>query len=56
MTDIQIRALRNRTAHYLSHEVARSAGLNSLAELTQFVAGNFFPSPEQLTRLATRVG
>jgi hypothetical protein len=56
MTYIQIRALQNRAAHYLSYEVARSAGLNSLAELQQFVAGTFQLSPEQLTWLARRVG
>lgn len=56
MTAIQIRALRNRAFHYLSYEVALSAGMTGLAQLTQFVAGTYHPSDDQLTRLATRIG
>jgi hypothetical protein len=56
MTEIQINKLRNFTWHYLSYEVAISAGMPGLASLEQFVAGTFHPSPEQLQRLATRIG
>jgi hypothetical protein len=56
MTQRQIRALRKRTWHYLSYEVAISAGMTGLAELEQFLAGTFHPSPDQLTRLANCIG
>ena len=49
MTSVQIRALRDRTWHYLSYEVAIYAGMTGLAELQQFVAGTFHPS-ERSTR------
>lgn len=56
MTYLQINALRNRTAHYLSYEVAISSGMTGLADLEQFVAGNFHPTEDQLVRLANRTG
>jgi hypothetical protein len=51
---MNIKRIRDRTAHYLSDEVAASAGM-SLAELQQFVAGNFHPNREQIEALARRL-
>ena len=56
MSYLQIQALRNQAAHFLSYEVARSAGMPSLASLEQFVAGTFHPSQDQLVKLANRIG
>lgn len=56
MTYLQINALRNRTWHYLSYEVAISAGMTGLADLEQFCAGAYHPPEEILVRLANRIG
>jgi hypothetical protein len=56
MTEIQITALRNRTWHYLSYEVAIFAGMTGVNQLQQFVAGTYHPTEEQLIRLANRTG
>ena len=56
MTEIQIRALRNRTWHYLSYEVARSAGMTGLEQLQQWVAGAYHPPEDILIKLANRIG
>lgn len=50
-----LKKVRDRARHSLSHEVAMHAGLQQEA-LQQFVAGTFTPSPEQLHRLALRLG
>jgi hypothetical protein len=46
--------VRQRSALYLSPEVARVAGM-TLAQLQQFAAGAFHPSHEQVQRLARRM-
>jgi hypothetical protein len=54
MSDLEIKQLRWRTAHFLSHEVASVADLR-LEQLQQFVAGTLTLSDLQLRRLAIRV-
>ena len=54
MTTVDIRTIRARAYHYLSHDVAAAADM-SLEQLQQFVAGNFFPDEDQLQRLANRM-
>ena len=56
MTPYQILKLRNHTAHFLSYEVARSAGLSGVPVLQQFVAGAVSLPPENLILLARRTG
>jgi len=56
MTEVQIRALRNRTWHFLSYEVARAAGMTGLSQLTQFCAGAYHPPEDILIKLANRIG
>jgi hypothetical protein len=51
---MNIKRIRAHAMHYLSHEVAASARM-SLAELQQFVAGNFHPNREQIEALARRL-
>jgi len=56
MTETEIRRLKNRTWHFLSHEVAISAGMTGLAQLQQFVAGTYHPPEDILVKLANRTG
>ncbi|MFH0300991.1 helix-turn-helix transcriptional regulator [Bradyrhizobium sp. 31Argb] len=51
MSNTDIKAVRDRAWLYLEPDVAARAGM-SLAQLQQFVAGTFVPSPEQLRALA----
>ena len=53
--DYQITMLRRRAQHYLSHDTAICAGLNNLAELTQFSVGALTLSNDQLHALALRM-
>jgi hypothetical protein len=55
MSNADIKRLRDRSWKYLDPCVAAVAGM-SLQQLQQFCAGNFCPTPEQLQRLATRMG
>ena len=55
MSHINIKAVRDRAWHYLSCETAAHAGM-TLAEMQQFIAGTYAPSPEQLDKLARRMG
>jgi hypothetical protein len=50
-----VKKIRVRLQHYLSPDVASFAGLR-LEDLQQFVDGTFHPTPEQLYRLALRLG
>jgi hypothetical protein len=53
--EADIQKIRDRTWHFLSSEVA-SAGLMSLDQLTQFLAGSYRPRALQLKRLAQLMG
>jgi hypothetical protein len=55
MTEDTIRQLRIRVHHYLTPEVASFAGM-TLADLQQFISGQYQPSKDQLHRLALRMG
>lgn len=50
-----VKEVLKRAHHYLSAEVAASAGM-SLQQLQQFCSGTFFPTEDQLKWLARRVG
>lgn len=46
--------VRERAWHYLEPSVTACGGM-TLSQLQQFVAGTFFPNPEQLQGLARRM-
>jgi hypothetical protein len=48
--------IRKRCWHFLNADVAAAAGMASIDELKQFIAGTFTPSPEQLEKLSRRMG
>lgn len=50
-----LKAVRDRMAHYLTPDVAAAADM-SLQQLQQIFAGAFKPTPEQIEHLARRVG
>jgi hypothetical protein len=50
-----VKSVRDRAWHYQVPEVAAVADM-TVAQLRQFVAGTFLPSPVQLQRLAFRMG
>jgi hypothetical protein len=50
-----VEIVRKRAWHSLSPQTAAAAGM-SLAQLQQFVAGGFHPTPEQIEALARRLG
>jgi len=57
MTSIQVNAIRRRVEHSLSPATASAASDGmTVANLQQFVAGNFLPSEVQLTRLVNYLG
>jgi hypothetical protein len=51
---MNIKRIRDRTWHYLTADVAASAGM-SLDQLKQFVAGGYRPNREQIEQLARRL-
>lgn len=48
---ISLKQIRDRAWQFLSPQAAAAAGM-SLAELQQFIAGNFHPNSDQLAQLA----
>ena len=57
MTAIQVDAIRRRCWHSISPTTAAMAGDGmTQADIQQFIAGTFLPSPAQLTRLANYLG
>jgi hypothetical protein len=51
---MNIKRIRDRTWHYLTPDVAASAG-PSLDQLKQFCTGAFHPNREQIEQLARRL-
>jgi hypothetical protein len=51
---MNIKRIRDRAMHYLTPDVAASAGM-SLDQLKQFCAGNFHPDRAQIEQLARRM-
>ena len=53
--ETDVKAIRKRTWHYLSPEVAACADM-TVADQQQFIAHQYTPTAEQLRSLALRMG
>jgi hypothetical protein len=52
---VNVKTVRDRAWHSLSPQTAAAAGM-TLAQLQQFVAGSFHPTPEQIETLSRHMG
>jgi hypothetical protein len=57
MDPLLVDRIRQRCWHSISPQTAAQAGDGmTMADIQQFIAGTFLPSPAQLTRLANYLG